>query len=178
MTTDEEQDLLRAMLVMSAAGLDAVSKQLVRDALPLLVERDERAQDAFQKFISRRLKGDSSSADDAYKLLAKVLSQPSAQVALVGEYVKHLTRGSLQSADALYETTGALGIWPGDVSVERDRLQPIFDTRNSIVHELDIDLSAERRNRKLRSRAEMLRGSDSLLNVAQKLLAAVDTKLL
>ena len=33
MTTDEEQDLLRAMVVMAAAGLDAMAKQLIRDGL-------------------------------------------------------------------------------------------------------------------------------------------------
>jgi hypothetical protein len=37
MSTDEEQDLLRAMLVTAAPGLDAMTKQLIRDALPKVV---------------------------------------------------------------------------------------------------------------------------------------------
>jgi hypothetical protein len=40
MSTDQEQDLLRVMLVMAAAGLDGMVKQLIRDTLPSLLERD------------------------------------------------------------------------------------------------------------------------------------------
>ena len=39
MSTDDEQDLLRAMLVMTAAGLDSMLKQLIRDALHNLAAR-------------------------------------------------------------------------------------------------------------------------------------------
>lgn len=38
-TTDEEQDLLRMMIVIAAAGLDSLLKQLIRDCLP---ETDSR----------------------------------------------------------------------------------------------------------------------------------------
>jgi hypothetical protein len=37
--TDAEQDLLRAMLVFAAAGLDSLLKQLIRDALHNLAAR-------------------------------------------------------------------------------------------------------------------------------------------
>ena len=53
--TDEEQDLLRAMLVFAGAGLDSMIKQLVRDALSLTIDRSERAEENFRTFVSKRL---------------------------------------------------------------------------------------------------------------------------
>jgi hypothetical protein len=37
--SDEQQDLLRAMLLLAGAGLDACTQQVVRDALPEVVAR-------------------------------------------------------------------------------------------------------------------------------------------
>src|SRR5437762_13871303 len=42
--TVAEQDLLRAMLVFAAAGLDSLVKQLIRDALRTLSARDRAVQ--------------------------------------------------------------------------------------------------------------------------------------
>jgi hypothetical protein len=103
MTTDQEQDLLRAMLVMATAGLDAMSKQLIRDALPDLLKKSERALNTFEKFIARRLTSDQDASEKsaANRFLARVLSRPSPQAQLTEEYVQDLTRGSLQSTEAL-----------------------------------------------------------------------------
>ncbi len=43
MSTDEEHDLLRSMLVTAASGLDAMTKQLIRDTLMRLIEISYRA---------------------------------------------------------------------------------------------------------------------------------------
>ena len=45
MTTDEEQDLLRAMLVMAAAGLDSMLKRLIRDCMPSLVKANPQVRE-------------------------------------------------------------------------------------------------------------------------------------
>ena len=58
-TTHEQQDLLRAMLVFACSGLDSVVKQLIKDSLPKVIERDlrnEGARKEFQKFVERRIK--------------------------------------------------------------------------------------------------------------------------
>jgi hypothetical protein len=47
--TDEEQDLLRAMLTFAGAGLDSMVKQLIVDALPSVVRRDTIAQEILKK---------------------------------------------------------------------------------------------------------------------------------
>src|SRR3990172_5492484 len=61
MTTDEEQDILRAAVVFAGAGLDAVAKELVREALPHLLERDPKAHEGLEDFAFKRLRsGDDS----------------------------------------------------------------------------------------------------------------------
>jgi len=179
MSTDEEQDLLRAMVVLAAAGVDGMVKQLIREALPSLLDRDPRAQEALEKFIARQIRPDTPDIDRGIgaKFLARVLSRPSPQKGAIDEYVRHLTGGSLQSSASLYEVVGALGLWPDDVGVDRKVLDPIFDVRNKIIHELDINLDIERRTRNLRSRAAMIAHTDSLLSVAERILKGVDGKL-
>lgn len=179
MSTDEEQDLLRAMLVLAAAGLDGMVKQLIREALPSVLDRDERAQEALEKFIARQIRAEVPDADRSIgaKFLARVLSRPSPQRSAIDEYVRHLTGGSLQSSASLYEVVGALGLWPDEVGVDRKVLDPIFDVRNKIIHELDINLVAERRTRNLRSRGAMITYTDHVLLVGEKILKGVDAKL-
>jgi hypothetical protein len=68
--TDEEQDLLRAMLTFSSAGLDSMVKQLIVDTLPLVVDRSEGASESFKSFIEKRLY---KSEEIDHKLIAEVL---------------------------------------------------------------------------------------------------------
>lgn len=176
MTTDQEQDLLRAMLVMATAGLDAMIKQLIRDALPQLLRISDQALNTFEKFIARRLVEDPSSSEkmSANKFLARVLSRPSPQEQLIEEYIQDLTKGSLQSSEALFQVAAALGVDPPQAGIDPNALGPIFHIRNRIVHELDIDLSANRRNRHVRSQTTMIRDTNQLINLSAKILALVN----
>lgn len=84
--TDEEQDLLRAMLLFAGAGLDSMIKQLTRDALSRVLERDLGAQKLFQEFIERRLRQRETGAERIVtldtKFVAYILSDPSPRAAL------------------------------------------------------------------------------------------------
>jgi len=174
--TDEEQDLLRAMLVMAAAGLDSMNKQLVRDALPLILQRNHQAQLSFEKFISRRISDDlrSTESGGVSKFLARALSKIEPQKQLIEDYITDLTWGSLQSVEALFQLSAALGLLPQDIGVQPPELKPIFETRNKIIHELDIDLTAARRNRFQRRQGTMIRDTNRLLSVGTDILNKVD----
>ncbi len=178
MTTDNEQDLLRSMLVMAAAGLDATVKQLVQDALPHLIAIDTKAQNSFEKFVSRRLSGEPVAGTSTVntKLLATVLASPTPQAKLIEEYVSHLTGGSLQSTDSLFEVAAALGADPIVIGLVPSELRPIFDTRNKIIHELDINLVAHRRTRNVRSQATMIRDTERLFRLSHALINSVDAR--
>lgn len=179
MSTDEEQDLLRAMLVLAAAGLDAMVKQIIREALPMMLRRDVRAQEALEKFIARQIRPDTGDLERSVsaKFLARVLSKPSTQLAIIDEYVRHLTGGSLQSTASLYEVVGALGLNADDVGVDRRELDPIFEARNKIIHELDVNLNVERRTRNVRSKSSMIGHTDRLLHIAEKILKKIDSQM-
>ncbi len=176
-STDDEQDLLRAMLVMAAAGLDSMLKQLIRDAMPELVRRDETVRGGFEKFITRSVRGDVDKPESTAgsRFLARLLAAPSHQQQAIEEYIGELTGGSLQSAAELSRATGALAL--ASVKIDHSALQPIFDVRNKIIHELDINLEGDRRKRNHRALTTMKDHANKLLELAEQILREVDEKL-
>lgn len=178
-TTDEEQDLLRAILVFAAAGLDSTIKQLFRDALPQLVRQDSMVKKELQSFVTRQIRGlDGSEESPAgSKFLAKILTAEGQLDELVELYVNDLTGSSLQSYGQLARAVRALGLEERTVGVDEKKLQHIFDVRNKMIHELDINLDAAKRNRETRNRNSMVNESNALLEVGDKILTAVEAKI-
>lgn len=179
MTTDEEQDLLRSMLVSAASGLDAMTKQLIRDALPKIIEIDKEALTELEKFVSRKLRDeiDEIGISERISFLARALTAPSRQRQIIEDYIDYLTKGSLQSSEELSRVTKAFGLSPKEVIIDHAKLRPIFEARNKIIHELDIDLNAPRRKRNLRTQIKMKNHTEALLDLAENFLKTVDTKL-
>jgi hypothetical protein len=174
MTTDEEQDLLRAMLVMAAAGLDSMLKQLIRDCMPSLVKANPQVRDGLEKFVARSIRGE---ADDPEPLagarfLGRVLVAESQQRQVIEEYIRNLTGVSLQSAPELIRTVQALGL--SKTKIDAGRFKAIFAVRNEIIHELDINLDDERRKRTLRRREQMMKDANALLEIGEQVLREVD----
>jgi hypothetical protein len=175
--TDNEQDLLRAMLVMAAAGLDSMVKQLIRDALPRLARADDTVREELEKFIARSIRGDPALAEpaNASKFFARILAAGSTQAKVIEEYVRDLTGGSLQSTSELNRVTAALGVQ--GIHLDQIALRGIFDVRNKIIHELDINLSGDRRRRNDRGIEDMKRFATTLIETAELILEAVHGKL-
>jgi hypothetical protein len=174
MTTDEEQDLLRAMLVMAAAGLDSMLKRLIRDAMPALVKAKPQVREGLEKFVARSIRGDADAPEPlaGAKFLSRVLVAESQQSQVIEEYTRELTGASLQSAPELLRTVQALGL--SKVKLDASRFKAIFDVRNKIIHELDINLSTDRRKRNLRRREQMMADTDALLEVGEQVLTEVE----
>lgn len=177
-TTDEEQDILRAMLLFAAAGLDALLKQLIADCLPSLAPSDEKVADGLRTFTARSLRrqSDPSASDAAPSFLSRIHASPDQYQALLSEYVSSLTGGSLQSPEELMRALFALGVDPGKIRVDPTALRPIFDARNKISHELDIDFQATRRNRRSRARDPMVEDTNTLLQIAEAAYLEVEAK--
>jgi hypothetical protein len=172
----EEQDLLRAMLMMASSGLDAMVKQIVRDMLPAYCRADEAAAEELVKFAARRLRGDGDGmvSAETSKLLARVLAADSPQRALIDVYVNDLTKGSLQSVEQLHTVTAALGV---DSSViDGKTLEPVFRARNAIVHELDINFGSPRGNRTSRTMQDMVDFTNRLLELAERIYILCEDK--
>ncbi len=179
-SSHEEQDLLRAMLVMASSGLDAMIKQLIRDALLSLANFDERVNEELLKFTSRKLKGDENELNPkrVREFLARILVAESQSYQIVKEFIDSLTEGSLQSAQEVIKAANALGLTQDDIKLESQKLKPIFDIRNQIIHELDIDFELLEQNRHSRTRSKMISHSNFLLEYGENILESVSLKIL
>lgn len=177
--TDAEQDLLRAALVLAGAGLDSLTKQLIREILPVLLNKDERVQRAFEDFAANRIKANSLEPEAlaGARFLARLVAAASPRDQLIREYTIDLTRGSLQSVDELFHAAAALGLDTSALGKTAKELKPIFDARNQIIHELDIDLAGTKRKRRKRTRDSMLSDANALLLVGEGLILQVEAKL-
>lgn len=170
--TSPEEDLLRAAIVFTGAGLDATLKRLIRDTLPTVLERSEQAHDMFEGFTARQL-GTAETVDR--KKVAKYLVAASARDQLIDEYVYDLTGSSLQSTEEVKKTARALGIDDRALLERIGELEPLFKARNEVSHELDLQElerpgDRTRRGRGMAATAEMCSGG---LEVAQLIVNAV-----
>lgn len=174
MPTDEEQDLLRAMLTFAAAGLDSMAKQLVTDALPRVIERDPGATQMLKQFIERRLKR----ADEIdRRFLADTLGDPQPRARLMAQFVADLTGGSLQSTEELLRVAAAFNIKSSDICNDTRNLSLIFEARNQIAHEMDIDFRQAKRTRRPRAKELMTGFTNTLFEISANFLAHADGKL-
>ena len=179
-TTDPEQDILRAMLVAAASGLDGALKQLIRDALPTLIGKYDSVHSAFEKFTQKRIQvGEvDGTSGVSPKILAQILAAPDPQARLVEDYVYELTGDSLQSSEQLFKTCAALGA-DGQAAIgDAKTLKNVFDARNQIIHELDMNLDSPNRKRRVRSQKDMKEYSERLLGICHDIIHDVDEHLI
>ncbi len=178
--TDEEQDLLRSALVFAAAGLDSLLKELIRVAVPLLAKTDSAVQQELETFAQRQLRGEEDGLEGSggTKFLARLLVSSSPYQRLLDDYVVYLTGSSLQSVDQLFKTSKALGISAQILQTKKEDFKKIFDTRNKIIHELDINFHGSLgRNRNSRTRPILEGHAKLLIAVANEILSAVKKKI-
>lgn len=173
-STDEEQDLLRAMLVFASAGLDSMVKQLVRDALPSTIECDDGAKEMFKEHIERRLNVEERISR---KFLANILGDANPRQCLMLQLLADLTAESLQSTDQLLRVAAYFNIPSKKISHNPNGLKEVFRVRNEIGHEMDIDFSQSNRSRRPRAKEKMVGYTNELFGVAAAFLSEVDLKL-
>lgn len=174
MTTDEEQDLLRAMLVMTAAGLDGMAKQLIRNSLPKLAPSQTEVRKGLRRFIASQL---AATGESAANFMADLLSSQDQYAQVIERYIFQLTGGSLQSVDEILSTAAALGVAKNELGINIQMLKQTFAVRNAIIHELDMNLSGERRKRNIRREKDMTEMVELLLTLSSGLIQRVAERL-
>ena len=176
--TSQEEDLLRAAIVFTGAGLDATLKQLIRDTLVILLEKSNQAHDKFEAFAGQRL-GTTEAAEA--KMVARYLVTADPRGRLIEDYVYELTGSSLQSAEQVGNTAGALGIEDSDLRRRIVGLKELFTARNEVSHELDLQRPEQPGDRTRRTRAigrtkdlcqEGLEVAQLIINAVGELLSA------
>lgn len=173
-STDEEQDLLRAMLIFAASGLDSTVKQLVRDALPSVIEKEEGSQKAFQSHIEKKM---ATGGELNTTFISSVLVSIKPREELINQVIRDLTSGSLQSKNELLNVGSYFDIPSKKLTRDFDFLEEIFAARNQIAHEMDVDFRQPNRNRRPRSKTIMIKYTNEVLRIAGEFLRKVDEKL-
>lgn len=177
--TDEEQDLLRAMLVMATSGLDSFLKQLINDGLSEFFKKDDLVKKSVRKFVERQLKLNQTSGNNVFSnvdFLSRLLISDSIQHELINSFVYDLTGNSLQSSEEVYKVLDSLGLDKHMIDSRRKILNEIFKIRNEIIHEMDIDFRALRRNRHSRSKGKMITYCNKTLLLCEDILKAACEK--
>lgn len=169
-----EEDLLRAAIVFTAAGMDATLKRLIEDSLPALLAISPDVRKKFEAYVRDRLQLESASAT-----LARYLIAPNPRDVVMEEYVCALTGDSLQSVEQLNKVAGALGLNDGHLRQQLTAIKPLFIARNEISHELDL-LHTQRQGDRAR-RTRQIPASKALahqgLNLTQKMVNGVASAL-
>ena len=168
---DEEQDLLRAMLIFSSSGLDSMVKQLVKDTLGEVIEIKEGANERFVEWVERQMMRDEDI--DSNLLVSSLLSE-SPRKLLVQELIKDLTASSLQSAEQLFTVASYFDIPTETFTNDIYGLKNIFHIRNQISHEMDIDFEQLNRSRRPRGRDNMIDNTNELFRVGKVFLESVE----
>ncbi len=182
-TTDQEQDILRAMLLFATAGLDAVAKQLIKDVLPEVIMKDIGAHTEFEKFLERRIRKGSVDVEPGkkdsldIKFLSKVLASRKPRQIVIDDLLRTLTGDSLQSKEQLLKVAAHFAITAKEIVQDQKLVKTIFEVRNQIAHEMDINLGARNRNRWPRKYEDMTGYACEILSVARKFVLAVNSKI-
>lgn len=148
--TANEEDLLRAAVVFTGAGLDAALKRLIRDTLPSLLERNDQAHEKFESFAAAEL-GTGEIADT--RTIARYLTSPNPRERLIEDYIYALTGSSLQSAEEVHKVASALGIEDAELHKRIAGLRKLFLARNEISHQLDLQRPERQGDRARRTRS-------------------------
>jgi len=171
-----EQDLLRAALTFTCAGLDAVLKHAIKDCLTPILNKDPEVEKRFAEFIERKI-SPTTTGNVGLRFLAQVLAKPDTWSALVDSYIGFLVGSSLQSEDEVFKVCAALGIDPASLNLKRGSHRHIFAIRNEVIHEMDIDLAARPGKRNTRGQQDMLNAINQTLKLARQFVVAVDQKI-
>ncbi len=168
-----KEDLLRAVLIFACSTIDSVGKQLTKDCLKELIDNDEGAQKTFEQYISRRID------KDPKKILARALSNPDYRGELIKVLQESIEGTSLQSYAQISELTARFGIITESI-VTRAEAEKIFDIRQKIIHEMDIEVlatSGTQAQRRSRAENELKDLTEQILEACCKLLEAVHNKI-
>ena len=172
--TDHEQDLLRAALLFAAAGLDSMVKQLIRDALPNVIENDEGARQQFSDYVQTKINKNNSFDT---KLITFALLSDHPKFYFRSELIKELTGSSLQSKDQILRAAAYFAIPADEITSHPNKLKIVFDSRNQIAHEMDVLLGQINRSRRSRAFNTMHDYTTYILKISIAFYVAVEKRI-
>ena len=97
---------------------------------------------------------------------------------MIDDLVRSLRASSLQSKDQLLKVAAHFNIPSNKLSTDLNLLKEIFDARNEVAHEMDIDFTQTNRSRRPRKKDSMIQFTTEIFRISKQCLAEVDALLL
>ncbi|MCU0571087.1 MAG: hypothetical protein MUF49_31545 [Oculatellaceae cyanobacterium Prado106] len=136
-----------------------------------LLKNVARNPGLFKQFIERRLNREEKLDN---RFLANVLGNINPRQALLKALIDELTSQSLQSVDQLLKTAAFFDIQSRKICEDPHLLRRVFQMRNQISHEMDVDLNQPNGNRRRRTKEQMIEATTILFQVSENFLKEVD----
>jgi hypothetical protein len=133
--------------------------------------KEKGAHELFREYIERKLK---KGAETDIKYLASVLACPDPRQTMMNDLVQSLQANSLQSKDQLLKVASHFNIPSDKLSKDFSLLQKIFEARNQIAHEMDIDFTQTNRSRHSRRKEDMIAFTNEIFRISNFCLRQVD----
>ncbi|MGX1266851.1 hypothetical protein [Streptomyces phaeoluteigriseus] len=144
----DAQDLLRAAIVFTSAGLDSAVQALIHHAVPVLITQPGTPRIKYETFIEHQTK-----ASSVEEVFLAALKQQDPGAALVDLYIASKTKASFQGSNDLKDRAGnSLGITNQQIPKARfTALDDFFTARNDVAHRLDMENVSESTTKPLRN---------------------------
>ena len=169
---DKKQELLRAIILFSCSGIDAVVKQLINDSLENVINIDEGSDIMFKQFVEKKLRENNDKYNS--KLLSEIFTSDSKPKDTLIEVLKmELTKKSLQSAEELSKVASYFDIKTTNIS----EIKEVFIARNQITHEMDINMQSKTLTRRTRKKEDVEKYYNTITNLAERYIKEVDKKI-
>ena len=172
---EKNQDLLRAIILFSSSGVDAIVKRLINDTIDKIINNDEGATKQFKDFVDKKIQENKNGINS--KLLSELFTCDNPKEQLISVLKRDLTANSLQSAEELFKVASYFNIPTAAFSIRADTLKEIFKVRNQISHEMDVELNSENFKRNKRTKKEAENISKELLKLAEEFISLIEEKI-
>ncbi|MFD9854271.1 MULTISPECIES: hypothetical protein [Streptomyces] len=166
----DAQDLLRAAIVFTSAGLDATVQALIHLSVPVLIAQPGTPRLKYESFIEQQAKAPHVDED-----FLAALKEQDPGVALLDLYVVSKTKASFQGSSDLRDRAGAsLGISNQQIPKARfAALDAFFTARNDVAHRLDMENVGQSTTKpltKIRAQQDVLQMCDQALLLVRELI--------
>jgi hypothetical protein len=174
---DEQQDLLRQMVVAAGTGLDAATRSLSRQALVhLLHGGDAQAAAHAIAYMKARLREQSAELTALGAVFRAEPPHVSVHELIVQDMAsRDLTAGRMRSVANQFAPP--LPVGPSDDPMDHQPIADAIACRNTIVDEMDVNPAGGAHDRYRRDRNEMVAHANALLGCGFAFVDHVDAQL-
>ncbi|MFJ5785443.1 hypothetical protein [Streptomyces hydrogenans] len=145
---NDAQDVLRAAIVFTSAGVDAAIQALIHEAVPLLIKQPAGTPRLkYETFVEQQAR-----APEVEKDFIQALTAQDPRAEILALYIASKTKASFQGHTDLRDRAGgALGITNEQIPKSRfDALKTFFIARNDVAHQLDMEDITQSRTKPVR----------------------------